>query len=80
VFVKYYSPFWVVIRTLDTLTYAVPPELALVMSMGILFSLGKLRAKNIYCINPTKIRAAGRVSIMVFDKTGTLTESGLFVH
>jgi cation-transporting P-type ATPase 13A2 len=80
IFIKYYTPFWIVVRFLDNITFAVPPELALVMSMGILFSLGKLKNKNIYWINPTKIRAAGRVSIMVFDKTGTLTESGLNIH
>jgi cation-transporting P-type ATPase 13A2 len=80
VFIENYEPFYIVIRYFAGITYAVPPELPVVMSMGLIFSLGKLRNKNIFCINPTKVRAAGRVSIMVFDKTGTLTESGLFVH
>jgi cation-transporting ATPase 13A3/4/5 len=80
VFIKFYEPFYIIIRYFAGITLAIPPELPVVMSMGLIFSLGKLRAKNIYCINPTKVRAAGRVSIMIFDKTGTLTESGLFLH
>lgn len=62
------------------ITLAIPPEFPIVMTMGIIFSLSKLKQKSIYCINPEKIRSAGRVAIMVFDKTGTLTESGLACH
>lgn len=80
VFIKYYAPEDIIVRYFAGITLSVPPELPVVMSMGIIFSLEKLKKKNIYCINPQKIRAAGRVSIMVFDKTGTLTETELTVH
>jgi cation-transporting ATPase 13A3/4/5 len=62
------------------ITLSIPPEFPVVLSMGTIFSLAKLKNKNIYCINPEKIRSSGRVSIMVFDKTGTLTEGGLSTH
>lgn len=65
---------------ITALTLAVPPEFPIVMSMGILFSLRRLKLKQIYCIDSSKINVAGRISIMVFDKTGTLTEEGLTCH
>lgn len=65
VFIEYYSPFKIVIRFLAGLTLAVPPELPVVMSIGLIFSQNKLKNQQIFCIVPPKIRAAGRVSIMV---------------
>jgi cation-transporting ATPase 13A2 len=62
---------------ITALTLAVPPEFPIVMSMGILFSLRRLRIREIFCIDSSKINVAGRISIMVFDKTGTLTDDGL---
>lgn len=62
------------------LSLPLPPEFPIVMSMGILFSLRRLRLRHIYCIDSSKINVAGRISIMVFDKTGTLTEEGLTCH
>ena len=48
--------------------------------MGIAFALTRLKFKDIYCINPSRINIAGRIQIFVFDKTGTLTEDGLTIY
>lgn len=66
-----WTPFQIVIKALEIFTTAVPPVLPLCMTIGIEFSLGRLRKKKIFCINPTKINVAGRVKVCAFDKTGT---------
>jgi len=58
----------------DLITITVPPGLPASMSVGIIYSLNKLKSKNIYCISPDKIILGGRVEHICFDKTGTLTE------
>ena len=73
----YHSPWNIIMNIITALTLAVPPEFPIVMSMGILFSLRRLRKQQIFWIDSSKINVAGRISIMVFDKTGTLTEDGL---
>jgi len=47
------------------------------MTVGVLCAVGRLRFKEIYCIAPSRVNLAGRITTMVFDKTGTLTEDGL---
>ena len=79
VLVEYYSVWNILLKSLEILFMAVPPELPVIISMGLIFSMQKLKDNSIYCINSQKIRTAGLVSIMVFDKTGTLTEDGLSV-
>lgn len=49
------------------------------MTVGIVFSISRLKKAKIYCISPPRVNMAGRVNLMVFDKTGTLTEDGLQV-
>ena len=75
--IKYLSIKETIVRFLDLITITVPPALPAAMSVGIMFALSRLRDKNVFCINPLSINAAGRVQIIVFDKTGTLTEEGL---
>jgi cation-transporting ATPase 13A2 len=63
-----------VTKFFDLITITVPPGLPASMSVGIVYSLNKLKNKNIYCISPDKIILGGRVEHICFDKTGTLTE------
>ena len=79
VLVKYYSPWDIILKSVEILFLSVPPELPVVLSMGLIFSMQKLKNRNIYWINSAKIRPAGLISIMVLDKTGTLTEDCLSV-
>ncbi|TPX67104.1 hypothetical protein SpCBS45565_g04019 [Spizellomyces sp. 'palustris'] len=67
----------IVLSCLDLITIAVPPALPLILTIGIGFSLDRLKRQSIFCIDPERINLAGRVNIMAFDKTGTLTESSL---
>jgi cation-transporting ATPase 13A2 len=63
-----------VVKFFDLITITVPPGLPASMSVGIVYSLNKLKKKNIFCISPDKIILGGRVEHICFDKTGTLTE------
>jgi cation-transporting ATPase 13A2 len=74
------DPSVIVDRSLDLLTITVPPALPAAMTVGMMYSLSRLKKKKIFCISPPRINVAGRVNLMVFDKTGTLTEDGLNVH
>jgi cation-transporting P-type ATPase 13A2 len=69
----------IVIGALEIYTIAIPPVLPLALSLGSQFSLCRLRAKKVFCINPSKLNVAGRVKTICFDKTGTLTEESLKV-
>ena len=66
-----------VVDSLDLITIAVPPALPLAMTVGISLAVSRLMKKNITCISPQSINAAGRVSLVCFDKTGTLTEDAM---
>ncbi|KAL2263022.1 hypothetical protein VTK26DRAFT_8547 [Humicola hyalothermophila] len=67
----------IVIRALDLITIVVPPALPATLTIGINFALGRLKAKQIFCISPQRVNVAGKLDLMCFDKTGTLTEEGL---
>ena len=67
----------IVEKFLDLFTTAVPPSLPACLSVGITYSLGRLKKKNIFCIQRDNVNRAGSVNILVFDKTGTLTEDHL---
>jgi cation-transporting ATPase 13A3/4/5 len=67
----------IVIHSLDLVTIAIPPALPTAMAAGITFALVRLSKKNIFCISPQRVNAAGKISTMIFDKTGTLTEDGM---
>jgi cation-transporting ATPase 13A3/4/5 len=43
------------------------------MSVGIAYSIEKLKKCNIFCVSPDKIIIGGRINHICFDKTGTLT-------
>ena len=67
----------IVEKFLDLFTTAVPPSLPACLSVGITYSLSRLKKKNIFCIQRDNVNKAGSVNILVFDKTGTLTEDHL---
>ncbi|OMJ82558.1 hypothetical protein SteCoe_16723 [Stentor coeruleus] len=69
-----YAPGDIAIKLLDLITIAVPPALPLTMTIGIGYSMGRLKRKKISCISQPAINSSGRVSVVCFDKTGTLTK------
>lgn len=66
-------------RSLDLLTICVPPALPAAMTCGVVFAINRLKEEKIFCISPSRVNVAGRVSTYVFDKTGTITEDSLSV-
>ena len=70
--------FWnTLLTSADLITIAVPPALPLVLTVGIVLSVDRLRKSKIFCINPERINFAGRIDTMCWDKTGTLTSPTL---
>ena len=67
----------IVEKFLDLFTTAVPPSLPACISVGITYSLSRLKKKGIFCIQRDHVNKAGTVNILIFDKTGTLTEDHL---
>lgn len=67
----------IVTRALDLITIVVPPALPATLTIGTNFALGRLKAKQIFCISPQRVNVGGKLDLMCFDKTGTLTEEGL---
>ncbi|KXX81745.1 Vacuolar cation-transporting ATPase YPK9 [Madurella mycetomatis] len=67
----------IVTRALDLITIVVPPALPATLTIGTNFALGRLKAKQIFCISPQRVNVSGKLDLMCFDKTGTLTEEGL---
>ncbi|XP_020601351.1 probable cation-transporting ATPase 13A3 isoform X3 [Orbicella faveolata] len=67
----------ILLKALDIITIAVPPALPAAMSVGIVYALQRLKKRQIYCINPSRINICGKLKLFCFDKTGTLTEDGL---
>jgi len=49
----------IVDRGLDLITVTVPPALPAAMSCGIVFAIGRLKRKDIFCISPPRINMAG---------------------
>ena len=70
----------IVEKFLDLFTTAVPPSLPACLSVGITYSLSRLKKHGIFCIQRDNVNKAGSVSILVFDKTGTLTEDHLDIN
>jgi cation-transporting ATPase 13A2 len=67
----------VLITSADLITIAVPPALPLVLTVGIVLSVSRLKKLRIFCIAPERVNFAGRLDTMCWDKTGTLTSSNL---
>ena len=63
------------LRFFELFTSAVPPSLPTCLSLGMSYSLYRLKKYNIFCINRERITLLGTINTIVFDKTGTLTEN-----
>lgn len=68
------APLNIFIKFLDLIVITVPPALPVSMAFGVIYAIGKLKNKSIFCIEETKVITGGVVSFSCFDKTGTLTE------
>ncbi|RCI03520.1 hypothetical protein CU098_010396, partial [Rhizopus stolonifer] len=55
----------------------VSPLLPAGLVVGQSVAAGRLRKKNIFCVDLPRILMAGKVQLFCFDKTGTLTKEGL---
>ncbi|KAI8144486.1 hypothetical protein BJV82DRAFT_712442 [Fennellomyces sp. T-0311] len=55
----------------------VSPLLPAALVVGQSVAAGRLRHKQIYCVDLPRILMAGKVQLFCFDKTGTLTREGL---
>jgi predicted P-type ATPase len=66
-----------IMNSLDIVTIAVPPALPLILTVGIGFSVQRLKKKGIFCINPDRLNHSGRIDTVCWDKTGTLTVPNL---
>jgi magnesium-transporting ATPase (P-type) len=70
--------FWnTLLTSADLITIAVPPALPLVLTVGIVLSIERLKKSKIFCISPERVNFAGRIDTMCWDKTGTLTSPTL---
>jgi len=68
------SPADIIVSFLDLVAITVPAALPVSMAFGVIYSINKLKDKNIFCIEENKVIVGGDVSFCCFDKTGTLTE------
>ncbi|GAA5815595.1 hypothetical protein MFLAVUS_009107 [Mucor flavus] len=55
----------------------VSPLLPAALVVGQSVAAGRLRKKNIFCVDLPRILMAGKIQLFCFDKTGTLTKEGL---
>ncbi|KAI8393977.1 uncharacterized protein BYT42DRAFT_552937 [Radiomyces spectabilis] len=55
----------------------VSPLLPAALVVGQSVAAGRLRQKQIFCVDLPRILMAGKVQLFCFDKTGTLTKEGL---
>ena len=69
-----------ILRFFELFTSAVPPSLPTCLSLGMSYSLYRLKKFNIFCINRERITLLGTINTIVFDKTGTLTENFLDIN
>ena len=69
-----------ILRFFELFTSAVPPSLPTCLSLGMSYSLYRLKKHDIFCINRERVNLLGTINTIVFDKTGTLTENFLDIN
>ncbi len=65
------------LRYLDSVTSAVPPLLTASLTVATAVAIDRLKLKDIYVSDTSRVNYAGMVNAVSFDKTGTLTETSL---
>lgn len=65
------------LKYFDALTVAIPIGLIACLAISTSLSIGRLKSKNIYVSDTSRVNWAGMCSFVCFDKTGTLTEEKL---
>ncbi|KAG9404585.1 hypothetical protein AC1031_004788 [Aphanomyces cochlioides] len=68
------------ISVFDLISTTIPAVLPMILTVGVGFSLTRLRKARIFCIDAQKINIAGHLNCFCFDKTGTLTSEHLIFH
>lgn len=63
---------FIIKRTIDVITIAVPPALPAALSAGLVYAQNRLKKGNIFCISPRSINICGSVNTVVFDKVGEI--------
>ncbi|EQC27086.1 hypothetical protein, variant [Saprolegnia diclina VS20] len=71
------SLYDLLISVFDLISTAIPAALPMILTVGIGFSLTRLQAANIFCIDAQRINVGGHLDCFCFDKTGTLTTETL---
>lgn len=59
-----------ILNVLSLVTCVIPATLPMILNISTTFSLLRNRQKQINCLSPARIIAAGRVDCVCFDKTG----------
>jgi predicted P-type ATPase len=67
----------VFLKYLDAVTIAVPPALTASLTVATSIAVSRLKNKDIYVSETSRVNWAGICSAVCFDKTGTLTEDRL---
>jgi len=65
------------LKYFDALTVAIPIGLIACLAIGTSLSIRRLKFKDIYVSDTSRVNWAGMCSFVCFDKTGTLTEEKL---
>lgn len=60
-----------------TISQVLSPLIPISLVVGQTMASKRLRACGVFCVNPKRIPACGKVRLFAFDKTGTLTKEGL---
>eukprot|EP00981_Chlorochromonas_danica_P013851 scaffold6925_cov248-Ochromonas_danica.AAC.13 len=67
----------VVLHYLDAVTIAVPPAMTACLTVATAIAIGRLKVREIFVTDTSRVNFAGVISAACFDKTGTLTENSL---
>jgi len=71
------SNFELLLHCIMIITCVIPPSLPMQTAMAVNSAVLTLMKLNIFCTEPFRIPAAGKVDVCLFDKTGTITSDQL---